>query len=228
MIRLSNRLSAVASLIPQNSIAADIGTDHAYLPIWLIENNIASYVISTDIKEGPVVKAKQNIACCGLSEKIEVIKTDGLKGIEKFLPDVVIISGMGGETIRDIIKRAPFLMLLPPKKIRLVLQPMTRAPLLRRFLYDNGFDITVEKIAFDDRIYEIICSEYDGKNHFYSEADLLIGKKNIEERGPLLGRLIQRKLLALEFKIKGCQKASLDVSAETLLRAELMKLKESI
>ncbi len=227
MIRLSERLSAVASFIPQNSITADIGTDHAYLPIWLIENNIAASVISTDINEGPVVKAKQNIAGCGLSEKIKVIKNDGLNGIEKYHPDVVVIAGMGGESIRDILKEASFFMHMQ-KKIRLVLQPMTRAPLLRRFLYDNGFDITGEKIAFDDRIYEIICAEYDGKKHIYNDADLLLGKKNIEERGPLFGRLIQRKLLALDIKIKGCRKASLDVSADTVLRTELIRLKESI
>lgn len=223
MIKLSNRLSAVASFIETGSAVADIGTDHAYLPIWLAINNLAFPIISTDIKEGPVNKAKLNIASYGLSDKIKVIKTNGLCGVEDFSPDVIVIAGMGGELIRDIIKDMLF---VSQKKVRLILQPMTRTPILRRFLYDNGFDIIGEKLAYDDRIYEIICSEFDGKKHIYNDLDLLVGKKNIEEYGELLGRHIDYRLEVLKLKTEGYKRASLDTSADDLLTSELIKLKD--
>lgn len=223
MIKLSNRLSAVASFIKAGSIVADIGTDHAYLPIWLAINKVAVLIISTDIKEGPVNKAKCNIASCGLSDRIKVVKTDGLRGIADYSPDVVVIAGMGGELIRDIIKDTLFIV---QNKVRLVLQPMTRTAILRRFLYDNGFEIIGEKLAYDDRIYEIICSEYDGKKHLYNDLELLIGKKNIEECGELLGKHIDHRLDVLKLKTEGYKRASLDTSADDLLTSELIKLKD--
>jgi len=223
MIKLSNRLLAVASFIEANSIIADIGTDHAYLPIWLTINKRAFAIVSTDINEGPVNKAKQNIAFYGLSDKIKVIKTDGLRGIDKYSPNAVVIAGMGGELIRDIIRDTLY---VTQKKVRLILQPMTRTPILRRFLYDNGFDIIGEKLAYDDRIYEIICSVYDGKKHLYNDVELLVGKKNIEGHDQLLGRHIDHRLEVLKLKTEGYKRASLDTSADDLLTSELIKLKE--
>lgn len=225
MIKLNNRLAAAASFIERGSMVADIGTDHAYLPIWLILNKITSGIITTDINEGPVIKAKRNIASYGLSDKIKVIKTDGLHGVGVYSPDTVVISGMGGELIRDIIKDAPF---VTEKKVRLIMQPMTRAPLLRRFLYDNGFDIIGEKLACDDRIYEIICAEYDNKKHSYTETELLIGKKNIEECSELLRKHIKHRLEVLSVKINGIKSASLDASADETLTAELIKLQGTL
>jgi tRNA (adenine22-N1)-methyltransferase len=227
MIKLNNRLAAAASFIERGSIVADIGTDHAYLPIWLVQNKITSGIIATDINEGPVIKAKRNIASYDLSDKIKVIKTDGLHGVGEYSPDTVVISGMGGESIRDIISAAPF---VTEKKTRLIMQPMTHAPLLRRFLYDNGFDITSEKLAYDDRIYEIICAQYDGKKHDYTESELLIGKKNIEksseseESFELLRKHIEHRLYVLSIKISGIKLATLDASADEMLKTELTKL----
>lgn len=221
MIKLTDRLSAITDFIKKNSIVADIGTDHAYLPIWLSMNNISSKIIATDIREGPINKAKLNIESHRLSEKITVIKSDGLDGAEVYKPDTVIIAGMGGELIINIIKKAP------PKireKARFILQPMTKTSTLRRFLYDNGFDITGEKLAYDDRIYEIICCEYDGKKHLYSEAEILVGKKNIEQCNKLLQRHIKKRIEVIKTKIKGYKLASMDTSADELIVAELTDL----
>lgn len=230
MIKLSDRLSAVASFINKNSIVADIGTDHAYLPIWLALNNISSKIIAADIKEGPINKAKHNIdsyGSYGLSEKITLIKTDGLAGAEAYMPDTVVIAGMGGELIVNIIKNAsPDIR----KKARFILQPMTRTSLLRRFLYDNRFDITGEKLAYDDRIYEIICCQYDGQKHLYSEAEILIGKKNIEQRDKLLQRHIKNRIDVIEKRINGYRRASasMDTSADEALAADLTELLNGI
>lgn len=225
MFILNNRLLAVASFIEKGSFVADIGTDHAYLPIWLLLNSIVSKVIASDNKAGPLNKAKQNIESYGLSGKIKLINTDGLCGIETFSPDTVVIAGMGGELIRDIIKKSPFVI---RDHVKLILQPMTRAHVLRRYLYDNCFNITGEKLACDDRIYEIICSEYDGAKQIYSRVELLVGKKNIEERAELLCRHIDRHLDVLKHKTEGYKRASLDASDDLMLNDELLKLKEML
>ena len=196
-IKIDDRLTQIASFIRKGNIAADIGTDHAYLPVWLIQNAICDKVIAGDINEGPCKRAADNVRLYGLEDKITIIQTDGLNGIDKYQPDDIIVAGMGGELIRDIISASEYVKNIG---VRLILQPMTRVPLLRKSLIENGFGIIDETLAEDDRrLYEIIYVEY-GTAEQYSELELLLGKKNIENRHPLFEKLMKKKLRELEKK----------------------------
>ena len=101
MVNLSPRLLAVARLVPKCSVVADIGTDHAYVPIYLVENGIADFVIASDVVEGPAMRAIENIKRHNLSDKIDVRIGNGLEKVKQ--ADVIIIAGMGGKLICDII-----------------------------------------------------------------------------------------------------------------------------
>ena len=195
MIKIDDRLTQIASYIRSGKIAADVGTDHAYLPVWLMQNGKCHKVIASDINEGPCRKASKNVAEYRLSEKIEIIQTNGLHGIEVHTPDDIIIAGMGGELIWDIISASDY---VKTNGVRLILQPMSKVLLLRKLLTENGFDIIDETLArADGRIYEIIYAEYTGNVETYNEIELLIGRKNIENGHVLFEKFVERKIYLL-------------------------------
>ena len=186
---ISKRLNAAASFVREGSYIADIGTDHAYLPIYLAKTGKIRGGVASDINEGPYLCAKKNIAAEGLSRILTAYHTAGLDGIEVFDPTDIMICGMGGELIAKIISDAPW---VKNESIRLVLQPMTHPEILRKFLLDEGFDIKDERIIHEDKLYVVLCAEYVGKSESctYTEAELLLGKKNIEKASNELFMLI--------------------------------------
>lgn len=146
-----------ASAAPSN-VVADIGCDHAYLPILLIQNNICKKVIASDIAKGPLQKAAANIHRFNMTQKITVRKGMGLSTLEIGEADTIVIAGMGGNMIADI--------LAADKKIaqsaqKLILQPMTTPHRLREYLYQNGYIILKEDLVKEDgRIYSIITTAW--------------------------------------------------------------------
>lgn len=155
---LDKRLIACASFVTKNSIAADIGTDHAYLPVYLIKNGISRFVYACDIKDGPLKAAYLTVEQSGYEDKISVIKSDGLDSVPISGVTDVIAAGMGGETIAEIIGRCDY---LKKNRVNLILQPMTRAYILRRFLCENGFFIkTEEAVKSGGFCYTVINAEY--------------------------------------------------------------------
>ena len=189
--KLSKRLSAAASFVRDGAVCADIGTDHAYIPISLVLENRVKYAIASDINEGPILKAKENIEKYGLSDKITVRVADGLDGIETYKPDSIVICGMGGELIARIIDNCDY---VKKQGIQLVLQPMTSISELREYL-SHGFKIYNEDIVLDaDKLYQIICAEFDGKEYSYTKAELEIGKINIKNKPQLFKDLVDSVL----------------------------------
>ena len=184
---ISKRLRAAADFVRAGARIADVGTDHAYLPIYLAKMGKIYGGVASDINEGPYLCAKKNIAAEGLSDIITAYHTAGLNGIDKFFPTDIMICGMGGELIASILDDAPW---VKHEKIRLILQPMTHPEILRKFLLDEGFDIKDEKIIHEDKLYVVLCAEYVGKSEVYTEAELLLGKKNIEKATDELYMLI--------------------------------------
>lgn len=196
------RLAAAASFGRQGKRIADIGTDHASLPIYLVGIGFAPYAVACDINIGPLNAAKQNISAASLSDKIDVLLTDGLRGVEDYTPEDIYILGMGGELIWRIISDADMSRL---PGIRLILQPMTHAHDLRHGLYTNGFNIIDETLVRDrDRVYQIIVAEYDGVVRTASDVELWLGKMNIEKGGAELSNLASVYANALKKKIDGC------------------------
>lgn len=195
------RLAAAAAFARKGARAADIGTDHASLPIYLVGNGIAPCALACDINEGPLNAAKANISAAGLSDRIDTLLTDGLNGVEHFAPEDVYILGMGGELIWRIIDNS---QVSRQVGIKLILQPMTHAHDLRKGLCVNGFNIVDETLIRDrDRVYQIIVAEYDGIIREFSEVELWLGNKNIARGGDELVDIASVYMRALEKKIKG-------------------------
>lgn len=212
------RLAAAASLGRSGKRVADIGTDHASLPIYLVGNGFAVSALACDINIGPLNAAKKNIEAAGLSNLIDTKLTDGLKGIEDYAPEDIYILGMGGELIWRIIESSQ----LPRKSgVRLILQPMTHAYDLRRGLYEYGFDIVDETLVRDrDRVYQIIVAEYDGIVRTADEVQLWLGKRNIERGGEELAELAALYASGLDKKIKGYASAGkIDTEVSILYEA---------
>ena len=139
---ISERLKAVAGMVTKGKKIADIGTDHGYVPIYLVENSICSKVYAMDINEGPLKIADKNIAIHGLIDKIETIQSNGMEKLKDNMVDGAIISGMGGDLIVDILSRG--------KNIKgineLVLSPHRRVDLVRKYLLENNWEIIDEKM----------------------------------------------------------------------------------
>ena len=212
------RLRSAVPYLKKGGRVADIGTDHAYLPIYLVEQGVSARAIACDINQGPIESARKNIAATGLSDRIETLCTDGLCGVENFAPDDVMIFGMGGELIARILSDAPW---TKAPSIRLILQPMTHAEILRRFLLREGYSIVDEVLVKDEKIYQIICAEYSGmpQRKPYSELELLCGREPLRRRDALCDELFAHWSSVLSARVAGKQKAGSDTSEEdTLLK----------
>ncbi len=205
-------LSAIPYLAP-NARVADIGTDHAYLPIHLIREGLASQCLACDINRGPIESARANIASAGLTPKIGTLHTDGLHGVEAFSPDHILIFGMGGELIRQILSDAPW---IKSPSVTLVLQPMSRAHLLRAWLEEFGFCIFGETVTYEDKYYQTIAARYGGTPEApYTTEELYLGRRNLEAPTEHFKGFLQHEIGVLEAILRGkAQAASADTRAE--------------
>lgn len=176
--------------------AVDVGTDHAKLPIYLLQNKICSKVVATDINKGPLERAERNI-CMHLSKEqqksISLIHTDGLCSLDASGVDTVIISGMGGELIIKIIKSAPEGFFKNPE-IWFILQPQKNIDLVRSFLYSSGYCIKNECLVKEQgRIYPVILAHYDAKVRKRSLIELHLGEHIIKENSELFSEYFAKQ-----------------------------------
>jgi tRNA (adenine22-N1)-methyltransferase len=219
MTRLDRRLAAAAAFAVPGRRFADIGTDHAFLPIWLCENEVSPGGVASDINEGPVRRASANIAAAGLSDRIAVFRTDGLSGIERFSPQDIFILGMGGELIAGIVSSS---RLAADPDVRLILQPMTKAAELRAALDALGFRIDGETVVRDGRrLYQVILACYDGVVRTSSPLELELGRLNMASRGEDVILLAERLKRQFGKRRAGLLKAGLDCSREEEMLALL-------
>lgn len=181
-MELSKRLKFIANHIEKCKSIADIGTDHGYIPIYAVKNNLCESAIASDINKDPVRKSKLNISLEGLSEKIETRLGAGLEPIKTKEVDGIIIAGMGGNLIRDILEegknKLPFFKFI-------ILQPAQNPEVLREYLYNNGYKILEEDLCFDDGIYyELFKVVKNNEEHtkvdsiFYEFSPILLKKKH--------------------------------------------------
>ncbi|MBR1760683.1 MAG: tRNA (adenine(22)-N(1))-methyltransferase TrmK [Schwartzia sp.] len=156
-MHLDHRLSEVAALVPRHAKVADVGTDHAYLAMALIESCGAAVVIATDKNEGPCAAARHTLLTAGLLERVPVRCGDGLAPLAAGEVDTICIAGMGGGLIASILAAGENVL---AGVSLLVLQPMNDAAILRRWLYENGWRIVEERLAVEDgRLYEIMAAK---------------------------------------------------------------------
>ncbi len=169
MLTLDNRLKTAAELCRSGRIAADVGCDHAQLACRLAMDKSA-LVIASDVRDGPLEAARRTVSETGV-HNVRIVKSDGLAEID--FADDVMICGMGGELIAQIIGGCRFLN----ADTRFILQPMTRAEFLRKWLYRNGFELLEERVAYDGgRGYTIMLAAYMGVSREIDEAEALTGK----------------------------------------------------
>lgn len=203
IIKINDRLLTAVPFIRRGKRLADVGTDHAYLPLYLVSNDIISSAVAADINDGPIQKAKENIAKYGYEDRIRIVLCDGLTGINGDDVDDIAIFGMGGELIAKIIDGAQWLFGKESNK-RLILQPMTHPEKLRKYLAENGFNIIGEALSMDrGKIYQTICAEYDGASHSYTDFELFFGTYILDDGGELLENLMKNTLKKLHHEIMG-------------------------
>ena len=204
-MHLDKRLQAVASLVPQGSCFADIGTDHAYLPVWLLEQGVIASAVAGDIAAGPCQAAQTTVAMHGAASSIAVRQGSGLAVLSPGEADCIAICGMGGSTIISILAAD---MAVAKGAQRLLLQPMAGAAALRRWLVAQGWCITREALVDDEpHFYEIICAERaekyaagasDAGEQCYSEVEYLVGPALLRDGHPLLAKHIARQQASLQ------------------------------
>lgn len=191
---MTPRLLAVASFVKRESKVCDVGTDHAYIPIWLIKNGVSVSALAMDINEGPLERAKENIEKFDMSEKVKTRLSDGLCKLEKNEADTVIIAGMGGILINRILENAK--ELLPGIK-HFVLQPMTAIEETRKFLAENSLLIEDEKLVREeDKIYTVLSVTH-GKMDVKDDIYYYVGEKLIKNRDELLKDYLDGKIYEL-------------------------------
>ncbi len=170
MIRLDDRLSAIAALVRTDRRICDVGTDHALLPCRLCELG-AEHIIASDINEGPLAAARANVEKYGFGDRISLVLSDGLKNVPPC--DDIIVAGMGGELIAEIIAGCSFVT----ADTRFILQPMTKAEVLRRFLYSAGFGIMLENGAYSGgKAYTVMLAGYTGEKHAIDDEFAYFGR----------------------------------------------------
>ena len=175
---LNTRLLACADFVRLGAHVCDVGTDHAQLPVYLLETHRAVRAIAADISEGPLQSAERTIVRHGMAEHITTMLSDGLLNVPDDGLTDIIIAGMGGETMIHILESCPFSL----ADKRLILQPMTKARELRTWLYRNGFSIQEETCARDDRfLYAVMCVVYTGERQEIGAVMQCIGKMNLQQ-----------------------------------------------
>lgn len=179
---LSQRLKEVAAFVPEETIVADIGTDHAYLPIYLVEQLHVAKVIGSEVAAGPLENARRNVALAGMEKMIDLRFGNGVQTLtQDDYIDVITIAGMGGKTITSILADGLEKGILPVK--RLVLQPNTDEWQVRFWLWQHGYKIQAERILTERKgTYEIIVADYVGKEEAYTRDDILFGPYLLKQR----------------------------------------------
>lgn len=152
------RLLCLAGMVPQGIPLADIGSDHAYLPIYLVQNGKIPFAIASDIGDGPCRAAARSVRRAGLGGRIQVRRGDGLSTVKRGEAGTIAIAGMGGETIVSILKEAAW---VKEEGLCLLLQPMSRGETLRKWLFAEGFAIDEEHIAEDrGHLYAVMRAHF--------------------------------------------------------------------
>lgn len=191
-MNLSLRLKSICDMVDKCSVVADIGTDHGYIPIYLVKNHKCDRAIASDINKGPIEKAKLNVSMKELQNKIECRLGSGLNTVNKGEAQGIIIAGMGGNLIKDIIdenidvfKSAKFC----------ILQPAQNPEVVRKYIYDRGFKIVDEDLCIDENIfYEIIKVEYSDIIEKKEDIFYEVGEKLLKKNHPLILKFINTKI----------------------------------
>lgn len=201
MARLSKRMEAIAALVTSEGVLADVGTDHAYVPIALVESGKIRRAIAMDIGEGPLSRAQANIEAEGLAEQIETRLSDGLAELAPGEAEIILIAGMGGELVLRILTEGTAVC---GRAKELVLQPQSDIPKVRKFLRLHGYRIEAENLVCEDgKFYPMMRAVYENGEHTDNEhceplLEDLYGPVLLRESHPQLHRYLEKERCELE------------------------------
>lgn len=190
-MELSKRLYAVAGLVTEGASVADIGTDHGYIPIYLVQQGIASHVIAMDINKGPLERAKMHIIGHGLKEQIETRLSDGLAAVAPGEVDTMIAAGMGGGLVIRILTEGKE---VADTITSFVLQPQSEIQRVRRYLNEHGYRIIQEDMVEEDGKYYPMMRVVHGEAEDYTACEYLYGRCLLRNQHPVLEKYLKRKL----------------------------------
>jgi tRNA (adenine22-N1)-methyltransferase len=225
-MQLTGRLFMNISIAEPCNVLADVGCDHAYISIFAIENEIAKKAIAMDLRKGPLSKAKANIEERGLQSKIDTRLGNGLEALKPDEADAILISGMGGITICQILDEG--LDKLGSVK-QLILQPQSDLELVRRKIEELGMHIESEKMCIEDgKFYTCMKAVPERASSYNNESDYTFGRLLIEEKNEVLRQfLIKRNEKIMQIK-KQIKESGTDASLPQNILDEEIKIREAL
>lgn len=226
-MEISRRLEAIANLVPPCNVAADIGTDHGYVPIELINAKKCQKAIAMDVNQGPLERARRNIAAHGLSDYIETRLSDGLLELSAGEADTVIIAGMGGALTIRILEQG---QAVTEAVGYFILQPQSEIIKVRNFLNHRGMTVAAEDFIEEDGKYYPMMLVGHGMEEPYSADELKYGRRLLREAHPVLRRYLEHEIQTKEeilLRLKG--KTGIRIQKRTEeLQEELKEAKEAL
>ena len=226
-MRLTPRLQAIADKVPPGSVVADIGSDHAYIPLYLLTHRLVTHVIVSDNKRGPLQAARDTLELFNCAKAADLRLGDGLSVLHpEDKVSAVVLAGMGGETICSILGRGQGIL---APGMRLILQAMTDTGLVRSWLVENGFSIVEEDIAQEgDSFYEIVVAQKDGQVKEYDPHLLAVGPLLVAQRHPLLKPMLEQRVKRLRRAAANAGKSSSEAAQRRskMLMARIKSLEE--
>jgi len=221
--KLSPRLQLIADFIEKGAAVADIGTDHGLLPVYLALNNRVSRITASDISEGSLRSAVKNAGLYGVNDQISFVRAPGLTGISENDADTIVVAGVGGETIIEILSGVPW---LKHPDIRCVLQPQSKLGELCRWLDNNGYTICDAKLTLDrGRYYCVLLVAWDSGSNCETALYSLL----VKNRDPLMEGFLAEQLTKIERILHSIKLSGRPVPAELNdMLSNLTSLKEGI
>ena len=226
-MELSKRLQAVADLVSEGQIVADVGTDHGYIPIYLLETKKCKKAIAMDINKGPLLRAKEHIAEHGLNQKIQVKLSDGVKALSAGECDCVVVAGMGGALAVKIMEEGREVF----KSLReFVLQPQSELAKVRQYLWENEYCVIAEDMVLEDGKFYPMMKVKSGSSNPYTQVELRYGRELLMQKHPILKIFLEKEMLTKEM-IRGNLESESGEHIENRkkeLQEELLLVKEAL
>ena len=189
-VQISRRLKTVAGLVGQDMVLADVGCDHGYIPIYLMQKRQIPKAIAMDVNEGPLLRAKEHIQEWGLEAYIETRLSDGVKALQPGEVQSIVIAGMGGPLMEKIIREGKAVF---DEARELILQPQSEIEEFRRFLAKEGFSIVSEDMVEEDGKHYPMMKAVHGTMVYDSVAEYRYGRNLLLHRHPILKEFLQRE-----------------------------------
>lgn len=225
-MKLSDRLERILEAAGCGDTAADIGTDHGFVPVELVRRGQFRRAIACDLRPGPLARAGDHIRKAGLTGRIETRLADGLAAVRPGEADTILLSGMGGPLMERILEEGRG---TARSAARLVLSPQSDIPHFREFLLRNGYEITGEDMVCEDGKYYVILTSAPGTGTMWTPMELKYGKRLLGAADPVLAEQIRREIVKLRSIAGRLEKEPTERSRERLreVQAELEEAEEA-